>query len=294
MGLVHAVGAAAPVASFIANSTGGSVPLTVEFTDTSTGDLGNYWSAWDFGDRDSAIGWNVVHTYSSGCYNYNPAHPGLITVTHHLCKDTENICTIHVTHDIQLAVPLVPISSFTATPSSGPAPLKVQFTDMSSNNPTQWSWQFGDGTTSSVQNSSHTYTISGVFTVTLQTFRENACMQGSITNSTITVFSPLASGTTTSPTPTSTQTTSISPTTTTATSTMIVTTIQTTEPTTRTTTPPTTSISTPTSSRTPTSKVTLKTFTPYPTDTPTQPSPLGVEIGITAMIIYAVLVVKRK
>lgn len=61
----------------------------------------------------------------------------------------------------------------------------------------------------------------------------------------------------------------------------------------------TTTISTTTSTTaiiTQTTKIqsTLKKISPLPTDTPTQPSPLGVEIGITAMIIYAVLVVKRK
>jgi hypothetical protein len=53
------------------------------------------------------------------------------------------------------------------------------------------------------------------------------------------------------------------------------------------TTKPTTSIPTKT-------KTTLKKLTPLPTDIPTQPSPLGVEIGIAAMMIFAVLVVKRK
>ena len=74
--------------------------------------------------------------------------------------------------------------------------------------------------------------------------------------------------------------------------TTVASTIQTTEPITITTTQPLTSIYTPTPSRTPT--LAFKKLTPWPTDTPTQPSPIGVEIGIAAMMIFAVLVVKRK
>ncbi|HMT28369.1 MAG TPA: PKD domain-containing protein, partial [Bacteroidia bacterium] len=43
----------------------------------------------------------------------------------------------------------------------------VNFTDLSTNGPTSWSWDFGDATTSTQQNPSHTYLASGVYTVTL-------------------------------------------------------------------------------------------------------------------------------
>jgi PKD repeat protein len=52
-------------------------------------------------------------------------------------------------------------------PTSGTAPLAVQFTDQSSGSPTSWSWNFGDGGTSTAQNPSHTYTTAGSYTVTL-------------------------------------------------------------------------------------------------------------------------------
>jgi len=60
----------------------------------------------------------------------------------------------------------VPSASFTASPSSGQAPLAVSFTDTSTGNPTSWSWNFGDNTSSSSQNPSHTYTGAGTYTVT--------------------------------------------------------------------------------------------------------------------------------
>lgn len=62
-----------------------------------------------------------------------------------------------------------PVADFTATPVSGPAPLTVQFTDLSSNSPTSWQWDFDDdGTVDSTErNPQHTYTIQGNYTVSL-------------------------------------------------------------------------------------------------------------------------------
>lgn len=60
-----------------------------------------------------------------------------------------------------------PVANFTADPTSGPAPLIVQFTDTSLHNPASWSWDFGDGTTSTTQHPVHTYTVPGYYTVNL-------------------------------------------------------------------------------------------------------------------------------
>lgn len=60
-----------------------------------------------------------------------------------------------------------PVAAFSGTPTSGYAPLTVQFTDESTNSPTSWSWDFGDGGTSGDQNPSHIYTSAGTFTVSL-------------------------------------------------------------------------------------------------------------------------------
>jgi PKD repeat protein len=63
--------------------------------------------------------------------------------------------------------PTAPVASFTASPTSGPAPLPVSFTDTSTGSPTSWSWTFGDGGTSTSRNPSHTYSTAGTYTVRL-------------------------------------------------------------------------------------------------------------------------------
>lgn len=59
------------------------------------------------------------------------------------------------------------VADFSADKTSGTAPLTVQFTDKSTGNVTSWSWDFGDGGTSTEQNPSHVYTAAGDYTVIL-------------------------------------------------------------------------------------------------------------------------------
>ena len=58
-------------------------------------------------------------------------------------------------------------AEFSGTPTSGNAPLEVDFTDETGGTPTTWAWTFGDGGTSTSQNPTHIYTSPGVYTVTL-------------------------------------------------------------------------------------------------------------------------------
>lgn len=62
-----------------------------------------------------------------------------------------------------------PEASFTASETSGLAPLHVQFTDTSTGeNPIlSWNWDFGDGVSSAIPNPAHTYFLPGTYTVTL-------------------------------------------------------------------------------------------------------------------------------
>ncbi len=60
-----------------------------------------------------------------------------------------------------------PVADFSASPRNGAAPLTVAFTDLSTNNPTAWSWDFGDGGSSTEQHPTHVYQTTGTFTVSL-------------------------------------------------------------------------------------------------------------------------------
>lgn len=62
---------------------------------------------------------------------------------------------------------LAPVAAFSGTPLEGVEPLEVVFTDASTNGPTSWLWDFGDGDTSTSQNPTHEYEDAGVYTVTL-------------------------------------------------------------------------------------------------------------------------------
>jgi PKD repeat protein len=62
-----------------------------------------------------------------------------------------------------------PAAGFTASTTSGQAPLLVKFTDTSGTiNPTAFLWTFGDGGTSTSENPSYTYNIPGVYNVTFK------------------------------------------------------------------------------------------------------------------------------
>src|SRR5690606_8391184 len=65
---------------------------------------------------------------------------------------------------IPSAPPVVNFSSNTASICQGSS---VSFSDLSSNAPTTWEWNFGDGETSTLQNPTHNYTTSGTYSVTL-------------------------------------------------------------------------------------------------------------------------------
>ncbi|MDQ1253573.1 MAG: hypothetical protein QG646_2745 [Euryarchaeota archaeon] len=61
----------------------------------------------------------------------------------------------------------IPVAAFTASPISGKKPLTVKFTDKSTD-AYYWYWDFGDKSTSTLQNSAHKYTKAGTYTVTLK------------------------------------------------------------------------------------------------------------------------------
>ncbi len=150
---------ATPVAAFSANATNGTAPLTVQFTDASTGTVSSY--SWDF-DNDGTVDsteQNPSYTYgNAGTYTVN------LTVTGPGGSDSE-VKTGYV--KVTGSSPGKPVAAFSASPASGKTPLTVTFTDTSTGTPTKWKWSFGDGTTSTQQNPKYKYSKAGKYTVAL-------------------------------------------------------------------------------------------------------------------------------
>jgi PKD repeat protein len=142
-------------ADFAYAPVSGAAPLTVQFTDQSSGPV-TAWN-WNFGDGSSSTTQNPSHTYAiAGSFT------ATLTVANSSNQTSSTSHTITVTN-----APSPVTASFTASPSSGRAPLTVQFTDQSSGPVTAWSWNFGDGSSSTTQNPSHNYNSAGTFTAAL-------------------------------------------------------------------------------------------------------------------------------
>lgn len=142
-----------PRADFVADRTRGGAPMAVAFTDKST-NTPTSWK-WDFGDGASSTDQNPTHTYTSlGVYTVT------LTASNKDGSDTTSKADYIVTT-------LAPVAEFKADRQVGKAPFIVEFTDLSSNNPTSWSWDFGDGTSSTEQNPRHIYLNEGAYDVSL-------------------------------------------------------------------------------------------------------------------------------
>src|SRR3954452_12005966 len=173
----------APTASFTASPTSGVAPLDVTFTNNSTTSTGTQTAwAWDFGDGTTpSTEQNPTHTFSSA---------GKYTVTL-TASNAGGTSTATSTITVSAAPVPAPAASFTASPTSGVAPLLVKFTDASTG-ATSWSWDFGDGTTTSTDpNPTHTFASAGKYTVTLTASNAGGTSQAT---STITVSAPPSPG----------------------------------------------------------------------------------------------------
>ena len=151
-----------PVADFDANTTSGSAPLSVQFTDISQN--ANGWN-WNFGDGAYSTEQNPTHNYSSaGNYNVN------LTVSN---ENGSSSKTLDINVDGETSQEkILPVADFDADTTSGSAPLYVQFTDLSQN-ANEWKWDFGDGANSTEQNPMHNYSAAGNYNVNLTVSNEN-------------------------------------------------------------------------------------------------------------------------
>lgn len=132
-----------PDFDFVANE------LVVDFTDLSAGDPIEW--TWLFGDGNSSTTQHPTHTYAA---------PGTYTV----CLESGNNCgNNQICKEVTVDCAL-PTASFEIDETN----LTVILTDLSMNNPMAWSWTFGDGNTSAIQNPTHNYAEAGEYTICLE------------------------------------------------------------------------------------------------------------------------------
>jgi gliding motility-associated-like protein len=151
---------------FVANNTHSCGQATVTFTDQSTSISSIVARTWNFGDSTivTTTGTTISHTYArSGIYNVRLHLTDSIGCQNELTK----IAYITVTK---------PDAVFTSTDTNICQNRPVVFTNRSTGvAPITYSWDFGDGATSTVANPSHVYASSGNYTVKLIATDANGC-----------------------------------------------------------------------------------------------------------------------
>ncbi|WEK37624.1 MAG: PKD domain-containing protein [Candidatus Pseudobacter hemicellulosilyticus] len=166
IGLCLALGtyAQAPVAAFSANRVSGCSPISVSFRDESSGSP-KFWS-WDFGNGQFSNQQNPTVAYSQ---------PGTYSVS----LVVQNGDGTHgITKTGLITVNPSPSAGFRADRTVACLPADIRFTDNSSSqvgNLVSWEWDFGDGTTSTQQSPSKTYTTEGFYTVSLRVTSSTGC-----------------------------------------------------------------------------------------------------------------------
>jgi PKD repeat protein len=150
-----------PVADFSGDPTSLYEGETVQFTDLSSNNPTS-WS-WSFpgGTPSTSTIQNPLITYNTaGTYSVT------LTATNGDGSDTHTE-TDFIT--VSVYVPQPPVADFSGSPTTLFEGETVQFTDLSSNDPTEWFWSFPEGTpsTSTAQNPVITYNSEGVYSVTL-------------------------------------------------------------------------------------------------------------------------------
>ena len=89
------------------------------------------------------------------------------------------------------APPVTPIASFSTSANAICTGETVAFTDASSNSPSAWAWDFGDGSTASIENPTHAYVNAGTYIISLTA--SNAAGSASFMDTIVVLTTPAVS-----------------------------------------------------------------------------------------------------
>lgn len=144
----------APKASFISSNTFSCLPpLTVNFTNTSTS-VGAINYLWEFGDGSTSTSFSPTHIYTTN---------GTFDVT--LIVSNQKGCIDSIVKSKEVIIQSIS-ASMIATPTTVCVGESISFTN-TTQKATASRWKFGDGASSTIFNTSHTYASSGTYTITL-------------------------------------------------------------------------------------------------------------------------------
>jgi len=154
-----------PQSAFSSDITDGCLPITVQFADNSTNLGQNVTYAWDFGN-------GTTSSLSSPSVVYD--QPGDYTVS--LTVTNEGLCQSAASQVGMISSYANPVAGFTPNPESTTIrePVIV-FSNSSTGDGLTYEWDFGDGTTSTESQPTHTYTETGTYDVVLHTTTVNGC-----------------------------------------------------------------------------------------------------------------------
>jgi len=142
-----------PVANFSYTDNGTGL---LDFTDLSSNPPFISWS-WTFGDGNTSAAQNPMNQYAS-----NGTYTVCVTVTN--ANGNDMFCDIVTITGIG-GGPVAPVALFSWMDGGGAL---IDFTDQTSNTPTSWAWDFGDGFTSTAQSPVHQYSATAT--------KYNACL----------------------------------------------------------------------------------------------------------------------
>ena len=150
--------------SSVTFTTSGAYTLTVNKTGTGDGtitpDTGTL--AWfgNIGTANHDQGATVTLSASANPDSYFSGWRGL-------CNGNGSSCAVQMSQNESATATFSLNTSFSGSPTDGYNPFYATFTDTSAGNPTSWSWDFGDGSTSKLQNPVHRYESPGSYNVSL-------------------------------------------------------------------------------------------------------------------------------